>query len=255
MTNNYDSKITGEIIAELRKEKELTQENLAKELHIDSSLIGHYERGRKMPIDMLCKIAEYFETTTDYLLGLTKCKTTKSNYRTLCDLIGLDDTALEILEDINFVYEGKKLIPIINFLIKQEKLPPDEAFFEGIYSKIENSNMTDKEKKKYIRKVQSIYDRNYQRWKDKNYQAVLSNIEDYFITDSEDTNLCLMLSGELKEEGKITNEIDKLYIRKKIPKKQLLEKEQLEEINESCKEAKQQYKNERKIKKCPKKRE
>lgn len=242
MTNNYDAKITGEIIAKLRKEKELTQENLAKELHIDSSLIGHYERGRKMPIDMLCKVAEYFETTTDYLLGITKCKTPKSNYRSLCDLIGLDDATLEILEDINFVYEGKKLLPIINLLIKQEKLPPDETFFERIYSKIENSNMTEKEKKKYIRKVQNIYDRNYQRWKDKNYQPILSLIEDYLNAQADDENLCLMLSGELKSENEITNEIEKLSIRRKISKQELLDETLLKEIIEALQKLKQNIK-------------
>ena len=241
MTNNYNSKITGTRIAELRKEKGLTQENLAKEFHIDSSLIGHYERGRKISIDMLCQIAKYFETSTDYLLGLTNCKTPKTDYRAFCDATGIDDTAVEILEEINFVYKGQYLIPIINYLIKQEKLPPDETFFEEKYSQIENSKMTDKEKKKYIRKVQSIYERMYKRWKDKSCQPVLSSIEDYFMVKAEDINLCLTLSGELKKEEEITNEIDKLYIRKKISNQKLLEEVCLEEINENLKKSKIKY--------------
>jgi len=241
MTNKYNSKITGKRIAELRKERGLTQENLASDLNIDSSLIGHYERGRKISIDMLCEIAKYFKTSTDYLLGLTNCITPQKDYRALCDDIGIDDTAAEILEEINFVYKGQYLIPTLNFLIKQEKLPPDEAFFEEKYSIIENSKLTDKEKKKYIRKVQSIYDRMYKRWEDKNCQPVLSSIEDYFTAKAEDKNLCLMLSGELKNEEEITNELNKICIRKKIPIQQLLEEECFEEIKENLKRSKTKY--------------
>lgn len=242
MTNSYNSKITGKRIAELRKESGLTQEKLASDLHIDSSLIGHYERGRKISIDMLCEIAKYFKTSTDYLLGLTNCKTPKNDYRALCDVIGIDDTAAEILEEINLVYDGQYLIPTLNFLIKQEILPPDEAFFEEQYNKIENAKeVTDKEKKKAIRRVHSLYDRIYKRWEDKNCQPILSRIEDYFIAKAEDVNLCLTLLGELKKEEEITNEIEKLHIRKKIPKQKLLEEACFEEINDSLKKGKTKF--------------
>lgn len=104
--------------------------------------------------------------------------------------------------------------------------------------------MTDKEKKKYIRKVDNIYNRVYQKWKDKNFQPVLSSIEDYIITKAIDNNLCLTLSGELKKEEDITNEIEKSHIRKKITVQELLEKKQLEEINKSLKKAKEKFKKE-----------
>lgn len=244
MTNNDYLKIASKRIAELRNERGLTQENLADKLHVSTSVIGHCERGRNIPIDILCQIAKCFETSTDYLLGLTNSKTPKKDYRALCDAIGIDDTAVEILEEINFVYQGQYLIPIINFLIKQEKLPPDETFFEEKYNQIENSKLTEKEKKKYTRKVQSIYDRMYKRWQEKNYEKALSNIEDYFITKAEDKTLCLTLSGKLKNEADITNEIEKSHIRKKITVQELLEKKQLEEISESLKKLKEKYKKE-----------
>lgn len=238
MTNNDYLKIASKRIAKLRKDKGLTQENLADKLHVDQSTIGHCERGRNIPIDILCKIAKYFETSTDYLLGLTDSKTTKKDYRALCDAIGVDDTAVKTLEDVNFVYEGQYLIPSLTFLIKQEKLPPDEALFEGKYSQIENSKMTEKEKKTYTRKVQSIYDRMYKRWQDKNCISILSSIEDYLTAKVEDENICLTLSGELKKEEEITSE---LYIRKKMSKQEILDKVILEEIVENLKKAKQKY--------------
>ena len=236
------NKYIGKRIQEIRIEKGLKQENLAEKLKINRPNISKYETGEtSIPLDILKKISKILNTSTDYLLGLTECKTPKTNYRALCDAIGIDDTAAEVLEEINFVYNGQYLIPTINYLIKQEKLPPDETFFEEKYRQIENSKMTDKEKKKYIRKVQSIYDRMYKRWQDKNCQPILSSIEDYFTAKAEDVNLYLTLSGKLKKEEKITNE---LYIRKKISSQKILDEVILQEIIEDLKKLKEKYKKE-----------
>lgn len=239
------NKYIGKRIQEIRKEKGLKQDYLAEKTRVTRPNISKYETGEiAIPLDILKKISKTLDTSTDYLLGLTNCKTPKTNYRALCVAIGIDDTAAEILEEFNFVYGGQYLIPILNFLIKQELLPPDETFFEEQYLKIENAKTTAKEKKKAMRRVQSLYDRIYKRWQDKNCQPFLSSIEDYFITKAEDKNLCLTLSGELKEEKDITNEIEKSNIRKKITIQELLEEKQLEEIIESLKKAKQKYKKE-----------
>lgn len=239
------NKYIGNRIQEIRKEKGLKQDYLAEKTGVKRPNISKYETGEiAIPLDILKKISKLLNTSTDYLLGLTNCKTPKNDYRALCDAIGIDDTAVEILEEINFVYGGQYLIPILNFLIKQENLPPDETLFEEKYRQIEESKMTDKEKQKYIKKVQNLYDRIYKRWKDKNCQPVLSNMEDYFFTKAEDKNLCLTLSGELKREEDVTNEIEKSNIRKKITVQELLEEKQLEEIIESLKKAKQKYKKE-----------
>ena len=201
------NKCIGKRIQKIRIEKGLKQDYLAKHLNVKRPNIAKYETGEtSIPLDILKKISKILNTSTDYLLGLTTCKTPKNDYRALCNAIGIDDTAAEILEEINFVYNGQYLIPIINFLIKQEELPPDETIFEEKYSQIENSKLTEKEKIKYRRKVQNIYDRMYKRWKDKKCQPILRSIEDYFMANAEDVNLCLTLSGELKKEEEITNE-------------------------------------------------
>ena len=126
-------------------------------------------------------------------------------------------------------------------MIKQELLPPDEAFFEEQYHKIENAKATDKEKKKAMRRVQSLYDRMYKRWQDKNCQPILSSIEDYFTAKAENENLCLTISGDLKKEEEITNE---LYVRKKIPKQEILDEVILKKIVEDLKKSKEKYKKE-----------
>ena len=65
----------GEILVELRDERGLTQMELARELNTSNSTISAYESGSRMPpADMLIKMSQFFDVTTDYLLGLTKSR-------------------------------------------------------------------------------------------------------------------------------------------------------------------------------------
>lgn len=60
----------GEILAELRQDKALTQEQLAKILFVSKGTISNYENGVHFPdIEKLVALADYFGVTTDFLLG------------------------------------------------------------------------------------------------------------------------------------------------------------------------------------------
>lgn len=57
-------------IRELRKEKGITQEQLADAVNVKKYTIGDWERNRTEPnITTLVAMADYFEVSTDYLLG------------------------------------------------------------------------------------------------------------------------------------------------------------------------------------------
>ena len=57
-------------LKELRRKKDITQEELAKQLQLSPSTIGMYETGRREPdFDTLQMIADYFHVSTDSLLG------------------------------------------------------------------------------------------------------------------------------------------------------------------------------------------
>lgn len=61
----------GERITTLRKEQGLNQVNFALQLNIDKSTVAKYETDKILPsVPMLIKIAQFFDVTTDYLLGL-----------------------------------------------------------------------------------------------------------------------------------------------------------------------------------------
>ncbi|MBU3145593.1 helix-turn-helix domain-containing protein [Clostridium sp. CF012] len=56
----------------LRQDKDLTQDVLAKELNIDRKTLSNYETAYRTPsIYLVVKIADYFNVSTDYLLGRT----------------------------------------------------------------------------------------------------------------------------------------------------------------------------------------
>ena len=62
-------------IKDLRTDHDLTQENLANILKCQREVYRRYESGiRSLPIDYLVTIAQYYNTSTDYLLELTDVK-------------------------------------------------------------------------------------------------------------------------------------------------------------------------------------
>ena len=61
-----------ERIRELREDRDLTQTQIADILQINQTVYSRYEGGRaKMPIHHLITLAQYYNVSTDYILGLT----------------------------------------------------------------------------------------------------------------------------------------------------------------------------------------
>lgn len=62
-------------LEELRTENKFTKKDVAALLKIDQSTYGKYELGKREPdAEMLTKIAELYNVSVDYLLGLTDIK-------------------------------------------------------------------------------------------------------------------------------------------------------------------------------------
>ena len=70
MATAFASRITS-----LRKEKGLSQKEVAMSLGVSQALLSHYEKGvRECGLDFVVRCAEYFGVTTDYLLGRQESK-------------------------------------------------------------------------------------------------------------------------------------------------------------------------------------
>lgn len=59
-------------IRNLREDNDMTQKQVAEYLFCDQSLYSKYERGlRDVPVSIIIKLAALYDTSTDYILGLT----------------------------------------------------------------------------------------------------------------------------------------------------------------------------------------
>ena len=63
-------------IRDLREDSDLTQHQMADKLFINRRTYSSYEVGsRSIPIEILGKIADIYDTSIDYLVGRTDVKT------------------------------------------------------------------------------------------------------------------------------------------------------------------------------------
>jgi transcriptional regulator with XRE-family HTH domain len=65
-------------LKELREEKGLLSKDFAKIMSVEPATVTNWEKGNRFPKDdVLIKIADYFDCSTDYLLGRTDDKLSK----------------------------------------------------------------------------------------------------------------------------------------------------------------------------------
>lgn len=62
-------------IRDLREDRDLKQRELAEILSCSQRVYSNYERGDlDIPTEVLIKLAQFYSTSTDYILGLTNQK-------------------------------------------------------------------------------------------------------------------------------------------------------------------------------------
>ena len=60
-------------LRDLREDQDMTQKQIADFLGMKQSQYNRYERGlRDLPTDILIRLARFYKTSTDYILGLTE---------------------------------------------------------------------------------------------------------------------------------------------------------------------------------------
>lgn len=128
-------------LKQLRTERQISQSELASALNISNRTISMYEQGNSEPnVDTLSKIADFFNVTTDYLIGRTEGRTI--DLQALYEEIGLSESSLSFLRsltefqntyppNISYVSEMSPL-PCIDFCLSQGQLSFE--FFDSIYS-------------------------------------------------------------------------------------------------------------------------
>jgi len=102
------SDILGKRLRYLRDRRGLSQKFVAKKFGFANNTLSGYESGDRKPSpELIAKFAEFYEVTTDYLLGITD-----SMYRTKVQDDFIKEAGAPIVdlkEKYIFSYEGKEL--------------------------------------------------------------------------------------------------------------------------------------------------
>ena len=98
-----------DVIKQLRKERKLKQSDLADIFNVDRTAVGKWEQGKNKPnADTLVIIADYFEVSTDYLLGLSGIRDElSSNKKEPINYDGLSDNKKALITFAETVPEDK----------------------------------------------------------------------------------------------------------------------------------------------------
>jgi len=88
----------GERIKTLREEKGFTQQTLADALHLKRETINMWENGfRDLKTGSIIALADFFDVSADYILGRTDNRTLDTSIQSACEVTGLTEHAIAIL--------------------------------------------------------------------------------------------------------------------------------------------------------------
>ncbi|MDD6490193.1 MAG: helix-turn-helix transcriptional regulator [Clostridia bacterium] len=111
--NETISKTIGQNINALLSLRKKKQKELAEFLSVPDNTISYFVSGKRMPnTEQIIKMTEFFNTTADYLLGLSVVPDLNTDVETkqICDYTGLSEKAISILN-----YGKRKLEEEDNF--------------------------------------------------------------------------------------------------------------------------------------------
>lgn len=118
-------------IKQLREKRGLIQEILAAELGITQQMLSEYERDVTLiKVDILKKIATYFNVTTDYLLGVSDVKRDLQRQMKMNETLDEYYDLIEIYKDLDS-YDKEMIWSIMQTVKKVgEKRKKDNKLIE-----------------------------------------------------------------------------------------------------------------------------
>ena len=105
-------------LRELRKEKGVSQETVARDLGVSKSTIGLYETGDTLPdVKTLSDLAKYYGVSADYLAGLSNVRSSNTTLKALCEYTGFSESSLKMIEFFrDCTWEKQDPIETLNLL-------------------------------------------------------------------------------------------------------------------------------------------
>lgn len=104
----------GSIVVELRKQKKISQTELATQLGIHKNVLGRYERNEVMPsIDIARKIADILDVSLDYLTGKTDVEMDKDIQKRILEVSKFDQEDRQNIFSVIDAFIAKRKIQSI----------------------------------------------------------------------------------------------------------------------------------------------
>lgn len=161
-----------QLLKERKEASGLTLRELAKDLDVSLGILSDWQNGKKIPrMDSVIRLAQYFNVTTDYLLGLTDVRTTDSSVRVAAEYTGLMEEAITFLHEPfrgaktkSNVDWTKKLHNRMSVLIYggmlEDLAEKMESFFDAVADR-EEELMLEKKRLLKAQKEGKLYERVY----------------------------------------------------------------------------------------------
>lgn len=154
----YDSAIGDKANTKLAKRLQdiiSDPKGLAKHLNVSIQAINQYKQGTAFPkVENLIKIADYYNISLDYLIGITDTKSRNTTLQAVCDYTGLSENSVEYLHNLkqrgslenvyvidllleNARYDqgnGRSILEAVRFFMQYKDslhLPPKQIHIDG----------------------------------------------------------------------------------------------------------------------------
>lgn len=144
-TNQSIDSIIGNRIKQERTKRGLSQTELGRLCSSSRASISCYERAQRSPdISILIKFAQIFNTSIDYLIGLTS--NAEPDNRVIGATLGLSDNAIETLKELkeNKCSYDEEVLYAINLLLDTDNYDDNINYFRNIYAFIKTHVKNDK---------------------------------------------------------------------------------------------------------------
>lgn len=127
--------IFSERLRQLREESGLNRQKVADDLKISRASLEYYEKAKRVPdIEILHNIAEYYNTSADYLLGRTSA--TREKNIPVCDYMGITEKSAENIititqsgGDVDILLESNELKGMVEVLNKIKTISVGKRYY------------------------------------------------------------------------------------------------------------------------------
>lgn len=232
-----------ERFSNLMKERGITQAEASDGIGVTRQAISLYATGKRTPdINSFYRIADFFEVSADYLLGLSDVQSLDLDVKAISEKTGLSDYSIDILESYNEKFNGEYLIPVINYLIEQEEplhFVEEEISLSNIEVHLNQASANEEDFDKLSADRKKLGDA-YLEWKN-NHAPLLKIIEDFFMASASDEEL--FITGEtIKKETDFKSKVQKdITTKRVVTANKVVEQVFLSEIGDAVKNLKAKY--------------